>query len=99
MIKTDKIFQVAVIVISLFLALEITGVFQKEQPLGYSQKEVDLMIKIKNLDSQIKSLKNENQIIEKDNEKLQTEIPIDSAIIWNSHKQYRDSLREVLNPR
>ena len=99
MIRTEKIFQIVVGVIALLLALEIGGIFQKDEPLGYSEKEVALMIKIKELDNKLKSLESENQIIEKDNEKLQKEIPADSAIVWDSHRKYRDSLRAVLNPR
>ena len=98
MIRTEKLFQLLVIIIGLLLVMEIIGIFEPESSVGYSEKEVQLMLQIKELNSKIDNLKAENEIIEKDNEKLQSEIPIDSAVVWNAHRLYRDSLRSAINP-
>ena len=96
--NSEKTIQISVVVIGFLLLLEIFGIFESEIKNGYSEKEVELMIQIKELNNKIDNLKAENEIIEKDNEKLQTEIPLDSAVVWNSHRLYRDSLRSAINP-
>ena len=96
MIKTEKLLFLIVGILGVLLVLEITGVFDNEQTVGYSEKEVALMIKVKDLDREISKLKIENEIIEKDNERIKQNINVDSAIIFDSSRQYRDSLRTVL---
>ena len=98
MSNSEKTIQISVVIIGFLLILEIFGIFESETKKGYSEKELALMIKIENLNNKIESLKAENEIIEKDNEKLQSEIPVDSAIVWNAHREYRDSLRSAINP-
>jgi hypothetical protein len=62
----------------------------------YSKEAVELMLKHAKLKQDIEDLKIENKIIEKDNERLKQNITTDSTIIYNSSREYRDSLRAVL---
>lgn len=65
----------------------------------YTKEAVELMLKHQKLKREIESLLIENQIIEKDNERLKQNITSDSITIWSSSIQFRDSIREYLNPR
>lgn len=65
----------------------------------YTKEAVALILKHKELQNEISKLKIENQVIEKDNERLKTNITSDSTIIYDSSRQYRDSLREFLFSR
>ncbi len=64
----------------------------------YTKEAVELLLKHQALKSEIKEKLIEIQIIEKDNERLKQSITSDSVTIWSSSVQYRDSLREYLNP-
>ena len=62
----------------------------------YTKEAVELMLKHQELKIEIKEKLIEIQIIEKDNERLKQSIGIDSAIIYDSSREYRDSLRNYL---
>ena len=96
MIKAEKLLYIIVAILAVFLTMEISGLLDSKQPNGYSEKEVALMMKVKDLSEEIEGLKNENLIIEKDNERIKGSIGSDSVIVWNSSREYRDSLRAEL---
>ena len=62
----------------------------------YTKEAVELMLKHDRLKQENKKLELEIQVIEKDNERLKQNISADSAVIHNSSRAYRDSLRAVI---
>jgi len=96
MIKTEKLLFLVVGFLSILIILEIIGVFDKKEVVGYSEKEVALIMKVKDLDSKIEKLEIEYEIIEKDNERIKKNIGADSSAIFNSSRNYRDSLRAIV---
>lgn len=62
----------------------------------YTKDAVELMLQHQKLKLEIESLEKEIQIIEADNERIKHDISKDSTVIYNSSREYRDSLRAVL---
>ena len=62
----------------------------------YSLEAVELMIKHDRLKKEIQNIRLENEVIEKDNERLKKSIGADSSYIFDSSRQYRDSLRSAI---
>lgn len=62
----------------------------------YSLKAVKLILKHDRLRQEIKDLEIENEIIEKDNERITKDITADSSTIYDSSREFRDSLRAEL---
>lgn len=62
----------------------------------YTKEAVELMLKHQQLKLEIENLQKEIEIIEADNERIKSDISKDSTIIYNSSREYRDSLRAVI---
>jgi hypothetical protein len=62
----------------------------------YTKEAVELLLKHQSLKKEIENKLIEIEIIEKDNERLKQNITADSTIIYDSSREYRDSLRAVL---
>lgn len=61
----------------------------------YTKEAVELLLKHQALKKEIQDKLIEIEIIEKDNERLKQNIASDSATIYDSSREYRDSLRAV----
>jgi len=62
----------------------------------YTKEAVELMLKHQKLKLEIENLKKEIEIIEADNERIKHDISKDSIVIYNSSREYRDSLRAII---
>jgi hypothetical protein len=65
----------------------------------YSLEEAKLMLKHDSIINHDAVLVKEFNVIEKDNERLKDNIVGDSTIIYNSSRQYRDSIRSSIFSR
>jgi len=62
----------------------------------YTKEAVELIIKHRALKKENENLKLEIDVIERDNERIKQSISADSSVIFDSSRQYRDSLRSAL---
>jgi len=85
------------IVIVLILIVIVQGFFTV--PSGVSEEEEIYRIKIHDLNKDKLHLKTKIDSIEKRYENYETKVTSDSTIIWNSDREYRDSIRAIYNPR
>jgi len=97
MLQSKAIVYILIAVFSLStLSTIVSNVKDYFKESTYSKEAVELMLKHAKLKQEIEDLKIENKIIEKDNERLKQNITTDSTVIYNSSREYRDSLRAVL---
>jgi len=97
MLQSKAIVYILIAVFSLStLSTIVSNVKDYFKEPTYSKEAVELMLKHAKLKQEIEDLKIENKIIEKDNERLKQNITTDSTVIYNSSREYRDSLRAVL---
>jgi len=93
--KNENLVYVLIFILVVFISKDFFLTATSTKEVNYSEKEVSLILKVERLNNQIKELKIESQIIEKDNERINKNITIDSVVIYDSSRKYRDSLRSV----
>jgi hypothetical protein len=65
---------------------------------GVTAEQINRIIKLKESDNRVKELEKDYKLIIERDEIIEKSVNVDSIIIWDATRKYRDSIRTSINP-
>lgn len=86
------------VIVVLLTFLVIAKIVDWMKPIAPSEKEIRQKIRIELLERKSQQFIKNRKLRRTKNEETAKKITTDSLFIWNANREYRDSLRSIINP-